>query len=88
MAAAADTIVRSREDRPPRGTHASQIVTRRGAVRLDFIHGIRLSDPQQLLQGDARSKRHILIRDVADAGRPEIAEPIREASELDPSEFA
>ena len=65
-----------------------QIVIRRGEVRLDFIHGIRLSDPKGLLQGDRVSKRFVLIRTIAHAMRPEIAALIREAAALDPSEWA
>jgi hypothetical protein len=34
-----------------------QIVVKRGQVRLDVIHGIRLADPWGLLQGDRVSKR-------------------------------
>jgi hypothetical protein len=60
-----------------------QIGVKRGAVRLDFIHGVWLSDPHRLLQGDRRSKRFVPVASVADAERPEIAALIREASEFD-----
>lgn len=36
-----------------------QIVVKRGEVRLDFIHGIRLADPRRLLQGSRLSKRFV-----------------------------
>ncbi|MCX5685469.1 MAG: DUF1801 domain-containing protein, partial [Planctomycetota bacterium] len=47
-----------------------QIVAKRGEVRLDFIHGIRLADPQGVLQGDGVSKRFVPVRSAADAARP------------------
>jgi hypothetical protein len=65
-----------------------QIVVKRGQVRLDFIHGIRLADPSGLLQGERLSKRFVPIGTVADAERPEIANLIREAAALDPTEWA
>jgi hypothetical protein len=64
-----------------------QVVAKRGEIRLDFIHGVRLSDPRKLLQGNRLSKRYVPIRSVAEAKRPEIADLIREASDLDPSEW-
>jgi hypothetical protein len=64
-----------------------QIVAKRGEVRLDFIHGVRLSDPKKLLQGDRLSKRYVPIRSVSEAKSSEIADLIREASDLDPSEW-
>jgi hypothetical protein len=64
-----------------------QIVVKRSDVRLDFIHGIRLADPQGLLQGDGVSKRFIPIRSAADAARPEIAALIREAAAQDPTKW-
>jgi hypothetical protein len=60
-----------------------QIVAKHGKVRLDFIHGVRLSDPHHLLAGSALSKRYIPIETVADAQRPEIAELIRAAAEVE-----
>ena len=63
-----------------------QIVVEGGQVRLDFIHGIRLTDPSGLLRGDRVSKRYVPIKTVADAERPEIAALIREAAALDPTE--
>jgi hypothetical protein len=64
------------------------IVAKNGEVRLDFIHGIRLSDPCGLLQGYRLSKRFVLIESIADAERPEIEGLIREAATLDPAEWA
>lgn len=57
----------------------------KGGVRLDFIHGIRLSDPSGLLQGNRLSKRFVPIETVADAERPEVIALIREAAALDPT---
>jgi hypothetical protein len=59
------------------------IGVKRGKVRLDFIHGIRLSDPSGLLQGRLRSKRYFPLETIADTQRPEIAALIREAAGLD-----
>lgn len=60
-----------------------QIVVRRGVVRLDFIHGIRLADADRLLEGDRLSKRYVPIRSAADARRPAISRLIREASTVE-----
>ncbi len=65
-----------------------QIVVKGGQVRLDFIHGIRLTDPGRLLQGDRVSKRYVPIMTVADPERPEITALIKEAAELNPKEWA
>jgi hypothetical protein len=65
-----------------------QIGVKRGVVRLDFIHGIRLADPCGLLQGDRLSKRFVPIGSAADARRPEIVKLILEAAALDPAEWA
>lgn len=64
-----------------------QIVVKRGQVRLDFIHGVRLADPWGLLQGDRISKRFIPIETVADANSPHIAALIRDAAALDPTQW-
>jgi hypothetical protein len=64
-----------------------QIVVKGGQGRLDFIHGIRLTDPSGLLQGDRLSKRFVPIETVTDAERPEVAALIREAGALDPTEW-
>jgi hypothetical protein len=59
-----------------------QIVVKDGAVRLDFIHGVRLPDPERLLRGDGVSKRHVPIETVAAAKRPAIALLIRNAADV------
>lgn len=60
-----------------------QITVKRGEVRLEFIHGVRLADPANLLRGDRLSKRYVPIGSSAEAQRPEIVSLIREASTLD-----
>ena len=62
-----------------------QIVAKSDQVRLDFIHGTSLFDPQKLLKGDRKAKRFIPIESVAQAKRPAIAMLIRAAAEYDPS---
>jgi hypothetical protein len=64
------------------------IAVKQGKVRLDFIHGIRLTDPSGLLQGQLISKRYVPIETIADATRPEIEALIREAAALAPAEWA
>jgi hypothetical protein len=65
-----------------------QIGAKGGRVRLDFIHGVRLADPDGLLQGDRLSKRFVPIATAADAERPEVTALIREAAALNPAEWA
>jgi hypothetical protein len=60
-----------------------QITLKRGEVRLEFIHGIRLADPVNLLRGDRLSKRYVPIGSSAEVQRSEIVNLIREASTLD-----
>jgi hypothetical protein len=59
------------------------IVTRRGQVRLDFIHGIRLADPAGLLRGEGVSKRFVPIESVADAERRELAALLQTAAAVE-----
>jgi hypothetical protein len=63
------------------------IGAKRGQVRLDFIHGIRLADAHGLLQGNLLSKRFVPIETIADAEQPALAALIREAASLDPSKW-
>ncbi len=60
-----------------------QVGVQRGRVRLDFIHGVRLSDPSGLLRGERVSKRHVPIASVADAARPEVRRLIEEAASIE-----
>lgn len=59
------------------------ICVKRGKVRLDFIHGIRLADPYGLLEGKLKSKRWLNIRSLSDIKRPGIAVLIREAAAIE-----
>jgi len=60
-----------------------QITVKRDRVRLDFIHGIRLTDPHGLLQGKLKSKRSVPMNTIEDAKRPEIVKLIQEAAALE-----
>jgi hypothetical protein len=60
-----------------------QIVAKRGEVRLEFIHGVRLADPAGILCGNRLSKRYVPIRHATEAARPEIAQLILEASTIE-----
>ena len=62
-----------------------QIVVRRGQVRLDFVRGSWLPDPCGLLRADGgrKYKRFVPIRTLVAAQRPELAELVRTAAELD-----
>jgi hypothetical protein len=63
------------------------IAGKKGQVRLDFIHGIRLADPSRLLQGHQASKRYVPIGSLKDVVQPEILDLIREAALLDPTKW-
>ena len=56
-------------------------------VRISFIHGARLKDPESLLVGDRLSKRLLLIHDYDGAPWEAIRGLIEEAAALDPSQF-
>ncbi len=59
------------------------MITVRGSeVRLEFIHGVRMSDPRRLLRGDRKSKRYICIHSVEEANRPSITALIRSAANV------
>lgn len=65
-----------------------QIVVKGTQVRLDFIHGIRLADPADLLTGHRKSKRSVLIETVGETTRPQVVELIRQAGALDPTAWS
>ena len=56
-------------------------------VRLSFIHGVRLKDPETLLSGDQKSKRYLPILSYELAPWDAIRNLIEEAADLDPSKF-
>lgn len=59
------------------------ITAKRGQVRLEFIHGVRLKDPAALLRGERISKRYVPIPTASAAQRPELAALIRAAAEVE-----
>ncbi|MCC6929431.1 MAG: DUF1801 domain-containing protein [Gemmatimonadaceae bacterium] len=61
-----------------------QIGVKRGAVRLEFIHGVHLTDRSHLLRGTGVSKRYVPVPTVTDARDPRIATLIREAAAFHP----
>ena len=64
-----------------------QIEIERNQVRISFIHGVRLSDPDSWLIGNQMSKRHLAIDSYEHAPWDAIRWLIEEADELDPSTF-
>lgn len=50
-------------------------------VRLGFFYGGSLDDPAHLLIGEGKRLRHVKVRTLEDAERPEIAALVREAWE-------
>jgi hypothetical protein len=63
------------------------IVVKNSKVRLDFIHGVRLTDSSGLLCGKQVSKRFVPIESTRDISRPEITQLILEAATLSPAEL-
>jgi hypothetical protein len=64
-----------------------QIELQRNHVRISFIHGVRLRDPESILVGDRLSKRHLSIVSYERAPWDAIRGLIEEAAALDPSTF-
>jgi hypothetical protein len=56
------------------------IAPQRGYVRLAFTRGAELPDPAGLLEGTGARMRHVKVRSVADAKRPELVPLIRAAA--------
>ena len=56
-----------------------QIGVSHGEVRLEFIHGVRLSDPENLLRGDRLSKRYVPIEGIEDVHCSAIVALLRDA---------
>jgi hypothetical protein len=53
-------------------------------VRLGLIHGVHLSDPRDLLQGDRKSKRFIEIRSLESVDGEAVESLLRAAAGFDP----
>lgn len=64
-----------------------QIELRSDHVRMAFIHGARLEDPESLLTGDRKSKRYLRIGSYERAPWEAIHRLIVEAARLDPANF-
>jgi hypothetical protein len=64
-----------------------QIELKKDHVRLGFIHGARLNDPDSLLSGRRLSKRYVLVNSYEDAPWEAISVLIQEAAGLDPLTF-
>ena len=64
-----------------------QIELDKNHVRLSFIHGARLRDPESMLVGDQLSKRYLPIVSYELAPWDAIRGLIEEAAALDPSTF-
>lgn len=64
-----------------------QIELDQDQVRISFIHGARLHDPEQLLGGERLSKKYLVVKSFEDAPWEAIGKLIEEASALKPSNF-
>lgn len=53
-------------------------------IRLDFIHGIFLSDPKHLLAGNQKVKRFVKLKSFDEAPWEGIRQLIEESSRFDP----
>ena len=67
------------------GGNVCMIGPRNDALHLGFIHGAFLPDPEGLLQGTAKSARHIELRSSKDIRRRAFKALIRAAVEHDPA---
>ena len=53
-------------------------------IRLDFIHGIFLSDPKHLLEGTQKSKRFVKLKSFDNAPWDDLRQLIEETAHFDP----
>jgi hypothetical protein len=67
------------------GGNVCMISWKDGWVRLSFIHGAQLPDPQHLLQGRAKAKRFVELHSLVDVPRAALEELIRAAVEYAPT---
>jgi len=70
------------------GGNVCGIGTKADRVQLGFIHGAFLPDPENLLQGTGKAKRHIEVRDATEIRRDALAALIRAAIAYTPTEDA
>ena len=61
-----------------------QIGLKEDYIRLDFIHGIFLSDPKHLLEGTQKVKRFVKIRSFNEAPWDDLKQLIEESSRFNP----
>ena len=61
-----------------------QIGIHNGYIRLDFIHGIFLSDPKHLLVGNQKVKRFVKLKSFDNAPWDDLKQLIEESSRFDP----
>lgn len=66
------------------GGNVCMIEAKQDHVRLSFIHGASLADPDKLLRGTGKAKRFVEIRTIAEARRPAIRALIRKARAYSP----
>ena len=66
------------------GGNVCLVDVKRGRLRLAFLHGAFLPDPEGLLEGTAKAKREVPLADLEDLRRPAIAALIRAAVAYDP----
>jgi hypothetical protein len=68
------------------GGNVCMIGWREDAVRLAFIHGAYLPDPEGLLKGSGKAKRYVEIRSRADIRQPAVTHLIRAALAYTPED--
>ena len=61
-----------------------QIGIQRDYVRLDFIHGIFLSDPKHLLAGNQKVKQFVKLKSFDESPWDDLKQLIEESSRFDP----
>ena len=61
-----------------------QIGIHNDTIRLDFIHGIYLSDPKHLLVGNQKVKRFVKLKSFDNAPWDDLKQLIEESSRFDP----
>lgn len=61
-----------------------QIGVHEAFIRLDFVHGVFLSDPRHLLEGSQKVKRYIKIKSYDEAPWEYIQQLIEESAHFDP----
>ena len=61
-----------------------QIGIHNNYIRLDFIHGVYLSDPKHLLAGNQKVKRFVKLKSFDDAPWDDLKQLIEESSRFDP----